>query len=63
MGVWCKHGRTLENGHTNELMFFQVVPGTLHIDVSMGGKLGAHPIIRGGTSFNVLDQLGLKSLS
>jgi hypothetical protein len=45
------------------LVFFQVVLGALHIDVSMGRKLGAHLIVRGGTSFNVLATLELKSLS
>jgi hypothetical protein len=49
--------------HAYELVFFQVVLGALHIDVSMGRKLGAHPIVRGGTSFDVLAKLELKSLS
>jgi hypothetical protein len=44
-------------------MFFQVVSRTLHIDVSMGSKLGAHAIIGGGASLNILAKLGVKNLS
>jgi hypothetical protein len=53
----------LGNGHAYELVFFQVVPGTLHINILTGRKLGAHPIVRSGASFDVLTKLELKSLS
>jgi hypothetical protein len=56
-------GLTLDNGHTYELMFFQVVPRALHVNILVCRKFGAHPIVGAGTSFDVLSQLELKSLS
>jgi hypothetical protein len=52
----------LGGGTAYELVFFQVAPGALHIDVLMGRKLGAHPIICSGTGFDVFAKLGFESL-
>jgi len=52
-------GSSTGSGGTRRIMaifdvLFQVVPSALHIDVFLGCKLCAHPIIGSGTRFVVL---------
>jgi hypothetical protein len=42
-------------------VLFQAVPSALHIDVFLGCKLCAHPIIGSGAGFDVLAKPGFKS--
>jgi hypothetical protein len=45
-----------------QAVLFQVVPGALHIDVFVGRKLRADPIIYSGTGLDVLATPGFKNL-
>lgn len=52
--------RIIQSRDAYPLVLLKLVPGALHIDVFVGRKLCADPIIGGGTSLDVLLLLSLK---